>query len=249
MKDERGVSQTTRRTALGCSTLAGLLIVKPAMAFGTQANSAVEPGLIGCGNRGLWIAALFAEHTGARFVALADVFGDRLELGGQKLNVDSARRHLGLNAWQELFGSRLDGVVIETPPYFHPEMVAAAVAAGKHVFIAKPVAVDVPGCRSIQESGAKAMGKLSFLVDFQIRVRPVFQEAVARVHRGGIGTPVLGHVYYHASHLGLRSRPGMQAAEARLRNWYWDRALSGTSSSSATSTCWTAPTGTCGRIP
>lgn len=227
MKEKRGVSQTTRRTALGCSTLAGLLIVKPETAFGAAANSAVELGLIGCGNRGIWIASLFGEHTGTRFVALADVLRDRLEMGQRKLNVGPARSYLGLDAYRELIHSKLDGVVIETPPYFHPEMVAAAVAAGKHVFIAKPVAVDVPGCASIQDSGEKARGKLSFLVDFQLRVRPAFQEAAARVHRGDIGTPILGQVYYHATHLGLRSRPGMPPAEARLRNWYWDRALSG----------------------
>mgnify|MGYP001572968471 CR=1 FL=1 len=217
-----------RREAL-CSSAAtaGLLLLKPETVFGTAANSTVELGLIGCGNRGLWIGSLFVEHTGARFVALADVLRDRLELGRHKLNVGEARSYVGFNAFQEVTGSKLDGVVIETPPYFHPEMVAAAVTAGKHVFIAKPVAVDVPGCLSIQQSGEKALGKLTFLVDFQIRVRPAFQEAVARVHRGHIGTPILGHVYYHATHLGLRSRPGMAPAEARLRDWYWDRALSG----------------------
>ncbi|MEK7750494.1 MAG: Gfo/Idh/MocA family oxidoreductase [Acidobacteriota bacterium] len=217
-----------RREALRSSAAtAGLLLLKPETVFGTAANSAVELGLIGCGNRGLWIASLFVEHTGARFVALADVLRDRLELGQQKLNVAPARSHLGFNAYHELISSKVDGVVIETPPYFHAEMVKAAVATGKHVFIAKPVAVDVPGCMSIQESGEKAKGKLSFLVDFQIRVRPAFQEAVARVHRGDIGAPILGHVFYHATHLGLRSRPGMPPAEARLRDWYWDRALSG----------------------
>lgn len=191
-----------RREALRSSAAAaGLLVVKPQTAFGTAANSSLDLGLIGCGNRGLWIASLFVEHTGARFVALADVLRDRLELGQQKLNVGEVRSHLGFNAFQEVTSSKLDGIVIETPPYFHPEMVAAAVAAGKHVFIAKPVAVDVPGCLSIQQSGEKARGKLTFLVDFQIRVRPVFQEAVARVHRGDIGIPILGHVYYHATHL------------------------------------------------
>ena len=56
------------------------------------------------------------------------------------------------------FQERVDAVVIETPPYFHPEQAAAAVDAGKHVFIAKPIAVDAPGCLSVAESFAHRAG-------------------------------------------------------------------------------------------
>jgi predicted dehydrogenase len=118
-------------------------------------------------------------------------------------------------------------VVVESPPYFHPEQVAAVVEAGKHLFLAKPVAVDVSGCLSILASAEKAKGKLSVLVDFQTRARPAFQEAVARVQRGEIGTPIMGHVFYHVGRLKRQDQPGMSAAEARLRNWSFDKALSG----------------------
>jgi predicted dehydrogenase len=50
----------------------------------------------------------------------------------------------------------LDAVAIISPPYFHPPQVRAAVAAGLHVYLAKPVAVDVPGCQSITTSAAQA---------------------------------------------------------------------------------------------
>jgi hypothetical protein len=56
------------RTAAG-----GMLILKPKTVFGTQANSTVEVGLVGCGGRGNWIAPFFPEFTGARWVAVADV--------------------------------------------------------------------------------------------------------------------------------------------------------------------------------
>ena len=70
---------------------------------------------------------------------------------------------------------------------------AAAVSAGKHVYLAKPQAVDVPGCQSISESGRKATEKkLCFLVDFQTRAHPDYQEVVRRVHRGDMGRIISG---------------------------------------------------------
>lgn len=204
-----------------------MLLVSPQTAFGTQANSAVEVGLIGAGGRGNWIGDFFVGQAGARITALADVFVDRLETAGAKFAVPPNRRYRGVESYQEILASKLDAVVIETPPYFRPEQVAAAVAAGKHVFMAKPVAVDVPGCRSIRESGERAKGKVSFLVDFQTRAQPAFQEAAARVHRGDLGAPVMGHVYYHGSGGDPLPRPGWSREEGRLRLWSRDRVLSG----------------------
>lgn len=219
-------SSISRRTALR-SAAAGLMILKPNTVFGTQANSAIELGLIGCGSRGGWMANI-AVKGGARFVALADAFQDRLDVQREKLGVGPSRAYLGLQGYRELVAVKLDGVLIECPPYFHPEMAAAAVGAGKHVYIAKPVAVDVPGCLSIQATGEKAKGKLSFLVDFQIPSRPTFQEAVSRVHRGDIGVPILGDIFYHADHMSnIHPIPGAPPDVVRLRIWMWDRALSG----------------------
>lgn len=214
-----------RRTFLQAAS--GILLLKPQTVFGSAANSAIELGIIGCGGRGKWIGGHFVEHTGARIVALADPFHDRLESAQQKLKVDSSRLYGGLNGYRDLVNSKLDAVAIESPPYFHPEQAAAAVEAAKHVYLAKPVAVDVPGCRSIEASGVKAKGKLSFLVDLQTRARPVFQEAVERVQRGEIGTPVMGQVFYHTGRLRPQDASGLDAAHARLRNWVFDKVLSG----------------------
>jgi predicted dehydrogenase len=142
--------------------------------------------------------------------------------------VDAGRAYYGGDAYKQLAESKLDAVVIETPPYFHPEHARAAIEAGKHVYLAKPVAVDVPGCRSIQESAAKANGKLSFLVDFQTRARPAFQEAAERVHRGDIGKVAFAQVYYYAGRPSPdKSQPGMDPGEARVKNFYMDRVLGG----------------------
>ena len=218
----------SRRSLLQSSAAtAGILILKPQTVFGSQANSTPELGLIGCGSRGGWISPLFVEHTGARFTALADALPDNLAKIEAKLKVDHSRCFLGFDAYKQVIQSKVDGVVIMIPPYYHPDIVAAAVAAGKHVYIAKPVAVDVPGCLSIEASGQKARGRLSFLVDFQWRVRAVYKESIERVRRGDIGTPVLAQTYYMSKPPGRRERPGMSPGEARLRNWYLDRPLAG----------------------
>jgi len=221
MKNRRSFLKDTAATA------ASLMFVQPESVFGTPANSAVQVGIIGCGGRGLYIGNFFTQHTDARIVALHDVFSDRLEQAQQRFQVPANRLYKGLQAYHELIASGLDAVAIMSPPYYHPEQVEAAVTAGKHVFLAKPVAVDVPGTHSIVASAEKAQGRLSFLVDFQTRAQPVFQEAARRVHEGAIGRPVCGQVFYHAGRLRPRTVPGASADENRLRNWVFDKVLSG----------------------
>jgi predicted dehydrogenase len=215
----------SRRSFLGAS--AGLLIVRPETAFGSQANSALNVGIIGAGGRGAFIGGFFIEHTGARITDIADAFADRVDEVRKKLNAPSARAHVGLDSYREVVASKVDAVAVMSPPYFHPEQVAAAVAAGKHIFVAKPLASDVAGCQSILESSRKAASKLSFLVDFQTRVQPVFMECASRIHRGEIGAPVLGHVFYHAGRLRPKSKPGESERDSRIRNWVFDKVLSG----------------------
>lgn len=205
----------------------GLMILKPETAFGSQANSALDIGLIGCGGRGNMIGAMFKEYTGAHLSALHDLFQDRLDFTRNRLKVADARLYKGYKGYQDLVASKLDAVVIESPPYARPEQAAAAVTAGKPVYMAKPVAVDVSGAKSIAATGEKARGRLSFFTDFQFRAPEAMRECVARVHRGEIGTPVLGHVYYHTGRLRPKNQPGDSAAIARMRNWVFDKALSG----------------------
>ena len=208
---------------------AGLLILKPATVFGSQANSAVEVGLIGCGGRGNWLAPFFPEYTGARIVALADVVQEHLDSTVKTFKVDSSRAYYGPEAYKELAHSKLDAVIIETPPIYHPLHAEEAVKAGKHVFCAKPIAVDVPGCQSFQASGKQAAQKnLSFWADFQTRAQEVYKEAARRVHQGDIGKPAFAQVLYYAGRpVKDRGTPGMDPGERRLLNFFTDKVLSG----------------------
>jgi predicted dehydrogenase len=226
--------QVNRRQFIAGSGAAALAftVMRPELVRGTQANAKITLGMVGCGDRGTWLADLFQKHGGYQIVAAADYFRERVDAFGERLKVDSTRRHTGLSGYRKLLDGKVDAVAIESPPYFHPEHAAAAVDAGTHVFLAKPIAVDVPGCRRVEESGKKASAqKLCFLVDFQTRTDPLYREAVQRAQKGDIGRIVCGEATYIAGIPWVRQIEVLRAdpgdPERRLRAWGLDRALSG----------------------
>jgi predicted dehydrogenase len=232
-RDPRPSPAPTRREFLAAAAaVGGPLLVSPRTAFGSPASSRITLGAIGCGGRGTWIADLFRKHGGYEITAAADYFADRVDEFGAKLAVAPARRFSGLSGYERLLASGVDAVVIETPPAFHPVQASAAVDAGKHVFLAKPIAVDVPGCRTVEQSARTATEKkLAFLVDFQTRTDPFYREAVKRAQYGDIGRVVCGEATYVCGPTWgdqakwLAEKPG--DPEMRLRAWGLDRALSG----------------------
>lgn len=220
-------SPINRRTFLTATAAASTLtLLKPASAFGNDANTTVELGLIGCGGRGKWIAELFAQSDKYKLVACADYFPDKVDAVGDQFKIEGTRRYTGLSGYKRLLESKLDAVVIETPPYFHPEQALAAVEAGKHVFLAKPIAVDVPGCMTIAKAGKLATEKkLVFRVDFQTRANPHYREAVKLVHDGAIGKLVLVEAFYPWAGGGRGAPPA--TPEEQLRHWYYVLPISG----------------------
>jgi predicted dehydrogenase len=121
----------------------------------------------------------------------------------------------------------VDVVIITSPPYFHPDHFEAAVAAGKHCWLEKPVATDVQGTKRIEATGRKGAGKVSMAVGFQGRYSEQYQEMVRRVHEGAIGDIVTAQTYYYSNDLNRKGREGASALENRIRNWVFDKALSG----------------------
>ena len=210
----------------GAAAATTFTILKPSTVFGAEANSILDIALIGCGGRGTWIADLFAQSGKYRFVACADYFADKVNATGDKFKIETNRRYTGLSGYKRLLETKLDAVVIETPPYFHPQHAMDAVDAGKHVYIAKPIAVDAPGCLTIGEAGKRATAKKQvFLVDFQTRANEHFRKAVGEVHQGAIGQLVLAEAFYPWAGGGRGTPP--TTPEEKLRNWYYVLPLSG----------------------
>jgi predicted dehydrogenase len=213
------------QAAAGAAATAGLAVVAPQAVRGFEANSKIQLGVIGCGGRGTWIAGLFAADGRYQVAALADYFKDRVTAAGEKLGVPADRRFIGLDGYKQLLQGQVDAVAVETPPCFHPEQAVAAIQAGKHTYIAKPIAVDVPGALAIPAAAAKVKDRLSVLVDFQTRANEFYLGAFEKIKEGLIGKPVCGQAYYYAGRLGVQAKPGSETA--RLRNWVFDIALSG----------------------
>ena len=225
--DETKTSALSRRGFIrdAAVTTGGLMVVKAGSVFGAEANSQLELGIIGAGGRGQWIANLFAENTATKVVAAHDYFQDRVDAVGEKHGIAKSRRYTGLEGYKQMLADGVDAVAIISPPYFHPEQTVASLEAGAHVYLAKPIAVDVPGCLAIANAAKKHEAKLTTLVDFQTRANEFYQGAAERIHNGMLGEVVTAEVHYHTGRLGVRTTPGTE--EARLRNWVFDIALSG----------------------
>ncbi|HUA93247.1 MAG TPA: Gfo/Idh/MocA family oxidoreductase [Terracidiphilus sp.] len=216
----------------------GLLLLKSRTAFGYQANSAVRHGLLGCGNRGTHVATSFAQNTTAQVVALADIFPDQLEAGRAHFDaLNASLGHPAINsnllfhgphAYEQLAGSQgVDLIQISTPPFFHVQHLEAAVAGGKHVYCEKPIGIDVAQAQHALEIAKRVKPTQSVDVGFQCRSAPPFAAIAQKIQAGGLGKIGAITAYYFAPASVEKHAMGTSPDEYRLRNWLWDRVLSG----------------------
>ena len=183
----------SRRQFVTGTVAAGASLALGTSARGQTAASAspqpkVKVGLVGHGGRGSLIGSFFKKHGGFELWAVADYFQTVADGAGDILGVDKSRCFSGLSGYQKLIESGVEAVVLENIPAFMPEQATAAVKAGRHVYMAKPVAADVPGCLQIDAAAKLAREKgLCFFVDYQIPTDPVNIEVVKRIHNGEVG--------------------------------------------------------------
>ena len=221
-----GNSQGLRR---GLAGAAGLTILG-ATARG-QAKKTFKAGLIGCGGRGSGairncIEAGKVLGVEVKAVALADAYADRLQRLQRALkksgqDVPDSRCFVGFDAYRKLLDTDVEIVLMATPPNFRPVHFEAAVNAGKHIFIEKPVAVDPPGCRRMFAAGELASKKgLGVLAGTCLRHNQGYAGMRKLVADGAIGKVYSGNIYYCVGRLWARRRePGWSDAEYLVRNW------------------------------
>jgi len=187
----------------------------------------LKAGLIGCGGRGRGAALNFLNAgPHLQITALADVFADRVEAARRDLNqkgqdIPDSRCFVGFDAYQKLLESGVDLVLNATPPHFRPMHFAAAVDARKHVFLEKPLAVDVPGVKSIQATAdrAESLG-LSVLTGTQLRRELPRIEVRKRVRDGMIGDVEAARAIRNQGALWYRvPQPGWSEMEYMIRDW------------------------------
>ena len=202
-------------------------------------------GLVGCGGRGTGAAlqALRAEDGTVVLTAVADMFADRIEsslsglrqaLGEEqagRIQVSPEHTFVGFDACAKLIASDVDVVLLATPPHFRPAQLSAAIAADKHVFCEKPMAVDAPGVRSVMETVEEARRRRLSLVSgfcwrYNVRHRALFE----RLHAGALGRVQTVYTTYNASPIYTNPRKGTWSdMEWQLRNWHHFHWLSGDS--------------------
>ena len=215
-----------------------MLLLKPRLVFGYDVNSAVRLGLLGCGNRGTSVATSFSQNTSAQVVALGDLFADNLAAGQDHFNklnsslgrpsIDSKLLFRGPKAYQQLAeSSEVDLIQISTPPFFHVQHLEAAVAAGKHVYCEKPVGIDIAQAKQALEIAKRVKPTQSVDVGFQCRNAPPIAAIAEKIKAGDLGKIAAVSGNYNSPASTEKKREGEGPDEYRLRNWLWDRALSG----------------------
>ena len=220
--------------AAGCSGADKPLEIPMVHAGGQEAT--IRIGLVGCGGRGTGAAEnCLNSAENVQLVAMGDMFQDRVN-GSQKslssnagFKVTPQNTFTGLDAYKKVLASSVDLVLFATPPGFRPWHFEAAVEAGKHVFMEKPVGVDPVGVRKVIEVGKKAEEKkLGVLSGTQYRHQVSFMETVKRIHDGMIGEVLGGRAYYNTGTLWHREKQKEQSeVEWQMRNWIYFDYLSG----------------------
>ena len=223
-------------TAAGAA-LASLSIARSAHAAG---DDQIRIALIGCGGRGVGAAVNALGNTGhenVKLVALADAFQDRVDFAKQalterfpdKVDVPEERQFAGLDCHVGAMAAGANVVLLCGPPGFRPVQFEAAVEAGKHVFMEKPVATDAPGVRRIMIANEEAkLKKLAVAVGHHLRHEVKHQEAIARIHEGAIGELTLMRAYFNSTGVWVRPRqPDQTEMQYQTRNWYYFNWLSG----------------------
>ena len=192
-------------------------------------------GLIGCGGRGTGAAAqALSADPQTKLVAMGDAFADRVTSSLENLKknaavkdrvaVDEDHQFAGFDAYKKVIDCA-DVVVLATPPHFRPIQLRAAVEAGKHCFVEKPVAVDAPGVRSILETCELAKKKgLSIVSGLCWRYHHTLRATFNQLAGGAIGEILAIQCSYNSGGVWDPRRTREQCEsdmEYQMRNWYY----------------------------
>ncbi len=225
--------------AFGAVTLAS-----PASRMFAGGSDKIRLGLIGCGGRGTHDTTNCLNCAdNVELVAMGDLFADRLERCrrqlterlGEKIKVTNEMCFTGWDAYKQVLAcDDVDMVILTEIPHFRPQHLRAAIEAGKHVFMEKPVAVDPVGVRSVIASSEMADKKdLTIVAGTQSRRMAHLVEGMKRIHNGDIGEIVggqclrLGGGMLDWSEQTKQRKPEWSDMEWQLRRWLFLTWLSG----------------------
>ncbi len=234
--------RVSRRDFIKASAAISLAAMMPGSGniFAARAEK-LRVGLIGCGRRGTGAAKdCLSSAPSVEIAAMGDLFKDQLdgsrshltqELDRDKLKVTDSTCFVGFDAYKKVIATDVDLVILAAPPHFRPEHLKAAIEAGKHVFMEKPVAVDPVGVRSVIATSELAAEKnLAIVAGTQRRHQAHYVEIMRRVHNGDIGEIVAAQCYWigdYEYYMAVLRQPGWSDMEWQCRNWNYFTWLSG----------------------
>jgi len=243
--NEQGRHEEVSRRGFMKGAAAGAVSLAAASTFHPRAFAAgsdkIRLGLIGCGGRGTYDAGnCLTAIEGVELVAMGDTFQDRLDQCRRtlskklldKVKVTNETCFVGWEAHKKVLATNVDMVILTQPPHFRPAHLKAAIEAGKHVFMEKPVAVDPVGVRSVIQSSELADQKgLTIVGGTQMRRISHLVEAAQRIHDGAIGEIRGGQCVRLGDGMltwgPAKREPGWSDMEWQLRRWLFMTWLSG----------------------
>jgi predicted dehydrogenase len=151
---------------------------------GKPSMNDLQIGVIGCGYWGPKLARNFRDLPGARLSSVSDLRGDRLaEIKKLYPEVSTTTN------FRDLLNEGIDAVVVATPVHTHYALVKAALLAGKHVLVEKPITSESKQAEDLVEL-ANQKG-LTLMVGHTFVYNPAVQAVRKIIQSGGLGT-----VYY-----------------------------------------------------
>jgi len=189
--------------ASGCAQTTGMVRAGAPGAAPVALNpdEPLRVGFIGVGGRGTGLLNAFLKIDGQQVVAICDINKGNLDRGIGIVEKAQGKAPAGYGDGPDDFKRLLDrkdihAVVTATPCFEHARIFLAAIAAGKHIYGEKPMALCVRDADAIV-AAAEANGKLVVQVGFQWMCNPNFIDSIRRVHRKEIGEPVEGRFFRH----------------------------------------------------
>ncbi len=166
-------------------------------------------GIIGAGGFGTFVCKAAASLPEVRIVALVD---EEPAKAARLATTTGASVAVDLSGM--LADSRVEAVIIATPPSTHAALAIRALEAGKHVFSEKPMALSVEDARRVG-AAAVASGRV-YVVDHVIRYNPIIT-AVEKLREEGLVGPLQRFSFENA------------ASDEFLQpdHWFWNPDVSG----------------------
>jgi predicted dehydrogenase len=199
----------TRRSFLKSSSILALGTVIPSVVRSQSVNnlspsSIIQVGLIGCGSMGTGNLKQFLECREFRCVALSDIDKNALEAKGKEIaDIQGIKPDLYDDYRRVLDRKDVDVVIIATPDHWHCKQFVDACAAGKDIYIEKPIGNSI----AESEMMVAAARKYNRIVQVgqQQRSSTLWKEMIEYLRTGELGTIGRVHVWANFNYAALSS--------------------------------------------